>query len=44
MELEGDRLEMLLVHDRIEKLRSLGRSIKQGDDGAMPNVDAVLRS
>lgn len=44
MELEGDRLELLLVHDRVEKLRSLGRSIRNGDDGALPNVDALLRS
>lgn len=43
-ELEGDRLELLLVHDRIQKLRALGRGIKSGDDGLLPNVDALLRA
>lgn len=38
-ELEGDRLELLVVYDRIEKLRSLGRSVANGDHGALPNVD-----
>ena len=42
-ELEGDRLEILLVYDRIEALRALGRSISQDEDGVLPNVDAVLR-
>ena len=42
-ELEGDRLELLLVYDRIEALRSLGRAIKAEDDGVLPNIDAVLR-
>lgn len=45
-ELEGDRLEILLMYDRIEALRALGRSISMGDDGVLPNVDvidAVLR-
>ena len=27
-ELEGDRLELLLVHDRIESLRSLGNALR----------------
>jgi hypothetical protein len=40
-ELEGDRLEILLAFDRIEALRSLGRRL--GDQGTLPNVDAVLR-
>lgn len=43
-ELEGDRLEMLVVYDRIEKLRALGRGIKKGDDGVLNNLDALLRS
>lgn len=42
-ELEGDRLEVLLLYDRIEKLRAIGKAIKQYDDGVLPNVDAVLR-
>lgn len=42
-ELEGDRLELLLVYDRVESLRALGRSIKAGAQGVLPNVDAVLR-
>lgn len=42
-ELEGDRLEMLLVYHRIEVLRSLGRSIRAGEP-VLPNLDGVLRS
>lgn len=42
-ELEGDRLEILVVFDRIETLRALGRSISKGEDGVLPNFDAVLR-
>ena len=42
-ELEGDRLELLLLYDRIEALRVLGRAIKAEDDGVLPNTDAVLR-
>ncbi|KAK3258528.1 hypothetical protein CYMTET_32430 [Cymbomonas tetramitiformis] len=44
-ELEGDRLEILLVFRRIEALRSFGRSLR-GDvenRGLLPNVDAVIR-
>eukprot|EP00966_Prymnesium_polylepis_P330940 7386539-Prymnesium_polylepis.2 len=41
--LEGDRLEVLLVFDRIEALRALGRSISAKADGMLPNVDAILR-
>lgn len=41
-ELEGDRLELLLVHNRIEALRHLGQAIRDGD-AVLPNVDAVLR-
>lgn len=43
-ELEGDRLELLLVHRRIEVLRVLGREIKANKPGVLPNLDAVLRS
>ena len=42
-ELEGDRLEILLTYDRIETLRTFGRAISSGDDGVLPNLDAVLR-
>lgn len=42
-ELEGDRLEIMLVYDRVETLRAVGRAIKNGDDGCLPNVDATLR-
>jgi hypothetical protein len=40
--LEGDRLELLLAYDRINVLRSLGRTLSQ--PGVLRNVDAVLRS
>ena len=40
-ELEGDRLEILIAYDRIEVLRAHGRAL--GDDGTIPNVDAVIR-
>lgn len=45
-ELEGDRLEILLVYDRIEALRAFGRSLTSegAGKGLLPNVDAVLRS
>lgn len=41
-DLEGDRLEILLGHDRIEVLRQLGWSLK---NGGLPltNVDVLLR-
>ena len=39
--MEGDRLEILLAHERIEALRAHGRALR--DDGTMPNLDAVLR-
>lgn len=44
-ELEGDRLELLLVHHRVEELRALGRSIMSDQGGAtvLPNLDAALR-
>lgn len=42
-ELEGDRLELLLVHERIECLRVLGRRIICGEEGCTPILDAVLR-
>lgn len=43
-ELEGDRLEVLLLYSRIETLRSLGRSLRANADGILPNADAVLRA
>lgn len=44
-ELEGDRLEVLLVYDRVERLRALGRSLaNHNGQGVLPHVDAVLRS
>ena len=42
-ELEGDRLEILLVFDRVEALRALGRALRNREDGILPNADAVLR-
>lgn len=42
-ELEGDRLELLLVHDRIEHLRAIGRALRNGADWVLPTVDTVLR-
>ena len=43
-ELEGDRLEVLLVFRRIEELRAIGRSLSANEDGVLPNVDAALRA
>lgn len=44
-ELEGDRLEILLVYHRVEELRAFGRSLTS-DHGAtvLPNLDAAMRS
>ena len=42
-ELEGDRLEILIAYDRIEKLRTLGRALNSKQDGLLLNVDGVLR-
>lgn len=42
--LEGDRLEILLVHRRVEELLALGRSLTANQEGILPNVDAVLRA
>lgn len=42
-ELEGDRLELLLVYQRIEALRTLGRAVKAGAS-VLPNVDSFIRS
>ncbi|KAK3274194.1 hypothetical protein CYMTET_17607, partial [Cymbomonas tetramitiformis] len=43
-ELEGDRLEILLVYRRVEALRAFGRSLLHGANrGTLPNVDAVIR-
>ena len=44
-DLEGDQLEILLVYDRIQALRDVGRRLRQGDvDGLLPNLHAVLRA
>lgn len=42
-ELEGDRLESLLVYDKLEGLRALGRSVLASDSGVLPNLDAIIR-
>ncbi|KAK3250847.1 hypothetical protein CYMTET_39799 [Cymbomonas tetramitiformis] len=44
-ELEGDRLEILLVFRRVESLRAYGRRLQDDDEnrGLLPNVDAVVR-
>eukprot|EP00965_Chrysotila_dentata_P185815 6134558-Pleurochrysis_carterae.AAC.2 len=43
-ELEGDRLEMLLVHDHVEQLHQLGYKLAENADGALPNLNALLRA
>lgn len=43
-ELEGDRLELLLLYERIERLRALGKAMLAGDAGVLSNLDAALRS
>lgn len=43
-ELEGDGLEMLLVYNRLEFLRELGKSIRAGASGVLSNVDATIRA
>lgn len=44
-ELEGERLEVMLVFHRIEELRALGRALIN-DEGAtvLPNLDAAVRA
>lgn len=42
-ELEGDGLELLLVYERVQRLREVGRQIKARSSGVLPNVDAALR-
>eukprot|EP00965_Chrysotila_dentata_P014339 475262-Pleurochrysis_carterae.AAC.1 len=42
-ELEGDGLEILLMYNRIETLRELGRSLRAHDDGILPNAAALVR-
>ncbi|KAK3246614.1 hypothetical protein CYMTET_43856 [Cymbomonas tetramitiformis] len=43
-EMEGDRLEILLVFRRVEAVRAFGRSLGDPDNrGILPNVDAVIR-
>ena len=44
-DMEGDRLEILLVYDRIMTLMQLGQRLRQGDvDGMLSNLHAVLRA
>jgi hypothetical protein len=44
-ELEGDRLEILLVHDKISSLLDRGARLRRGDVyGLLPNMHAVLRA
>lgn len=44
-QLEGDGLELLLVYDRIERLREVGKVLRDADgDGVLPNVDSILRA
>ena len=42
-ELEGDRLEIMLIYERVEALRAVGNSLRSHTDGILPNVDAVIR-
>ena len=42
-EMEGERLEILLVYSRVERLRELGRRIKSRGRGVLVNVEAVIR-
>lgn len=42
--LEGDGLELLLVYEFVERLRSLGSKLRTGGVGMLRNLDAVLRS
>lgn len=42
--LEGDRLELLLVHQRVEALRTLSHHAIKAGDAVLPNVDGVLRA
>ena len=43
-ELEGNRLEVLLVFDRLQMLRTIGNGLRAKQGGLLPNVDAVLRA
>lgn len=44
-ELEGDRLEILLVYQRIEELRAFGRALKVNQAATiLPNLDGALRA
>lgn len=43
-QLEGDRLELLLVYDRIERLRKLGETLCAGGQGVSSNLDDALCS
>jgi hypothetical protein len=44
-DMEGGRLEILLVHDRIQTLMEIGDRLRRGDvDGLLPNLGAVMRA
>lgn len=44
-ELEGERLELLLVYHRIEELRAFGRALIEDEGGTvLPNLDGALRA
>lgn len=43
-DLEGNRLEILLVYRRLEALRELGAKLLTYDSACLPNVQAVLRN
>ena len=44
-DMEGDRLEILLVYDRLMTLMQMGDRLRRGDvDGLLPNLDAVMRA
>lgn len=44
-ELEGDRLELMLVYHRIEELRAFGRALTTHQDATiLPNLDGALRA
>lgn len=44
-ELEGDRLELLLVYQRVKELRAFGRCMRSNAEATvLPNVDAALRA
>ena len=44
-EMEGERLEILLLYSRMEGLRSFGRALRDDEEnrGLLPNVDALIK-